>query len=215
MPYYYFEAATADGQIQKKILKARDKKEADQQLRHFGLRPIVIESAQVVRKKKQEQQLATRRVIKGFLRKTFFFVAGISLVGGIATYLVLLDVSRVERLDVSTLSRSGIVAQSTNIINAETPEEREFGREVFGLWEMSFPDSLSGIEIKHKGLMLVYVKQGKDRFGEDSLRALASTITRAFQRRFQTANCIVLIAHESETIAESRFQDGNVNTVVY
>ncbi|MBI5118482.1 hypothetical protein HZA56_18565 [Candidatus Poribacteria bacterium] len=215
MPYYYFEAATSDGHIQKKILKAKDKKEADKQLRHFGLRPILIEDAHAARKKKQEHQIATRRRVKGVLRKTLIAVAAVSLVGGIATYLILLDLGRGERLDVSTLSRSGIVAQSSNIVNAGTPEEREFGREVFGLWEMSFPDTLSGIEIKHKGLMLVYVKQGKERFGEDSLRSLASTIVRAFQRRFQTASCIVLIVHESETVAEGRFQSGEVKVSVY
>ena len=54
MPYYYFEAITVDGQVRKKILRARDKKDADKQLRNSGLQPILIESAHAAKKKKQK-----------------------------------------------------------------------------------------------------------------------------------------------------------------
>lgn len=211
MPYYYFEAVTTDGRVRKKVLKARDKKDADQQLRNSGLHPILIESARVARKKKQEKQIGTRRVV----RKTLLFTAGISLVGGIAMYMIVLNFSAVDRFDVQTLSHSGIISQTSSIINAETQEERDFAREIFGIWEMSFPDSVSGIEIKHKGLMLLYLKVGRERFRKEDLRSMATTLTRAFQRRFDTSECMVLIVHEGETIAESRYRNHKVTTSVY
>ena len=51
MPYYYFEAVTAEGKIQKKLLKARDKTDADTRLRASGLRPMLIESYRAKKKK--------------------------------------------------------------------------------------------------------------------------------------------------------------------
>ena len=60
MPYYYFEAITVEGRTRKKVLKARDKKEADKRLRDSGLRPVLIENARVVRKKKQQKAIHTR-----------------------------------------------------------------------------------------------------------------------------------------------------------
>lgn len=211
MPYYYFEAATADGSIRKKILKARDKKDADSKIRSSGLRPMLIESAHAIKKKKQEKALHTRRIVQN----TLLSVAGISLVGGIAGYLIMLDFSSVERFDVETLSRSGIVSQASSIINAESQEERDFARDVFGIWDMSFPDSISGIEIRHRGLMLIYVKGGRKKFSDAGLRSLASTVARAFQRRFGTNNCMVLVVHGNDTVAESRYRKGEVKTLVY
>lgn len=211
MPYYYFEAATADGRIRKKILRARDKKDADSRIRSSGLRPMLIESTHAIKKKKQEKALHTRHIVQN----TLLTVAGISLVGGIAGYLIMLDFSSAERFDVETLSRSGIVSHASSIINAESQEERDFARDVFGIWDMSYPDSISGIEIKHKGLMLIYVKGGRKKFGDDSLRLLASTVARAFQRRFGTNNCMVLVVHGNDTLAESRYRKGEVKTLVY
>ncbi len=211
MPYYYFEAVTTDGKIRKKVLKARDKKDADRRLRDSGLRPMLVESTRVVRKKKHEKVLRTRRVV----RNTLTSVAALSLIGGVGAYLIVLDLSTVNRFDVQTLSRSGIVAYTPSIINAKTEEERDFAREVFGVWEKSFPDSIRGIEIKHKGLMLLYVKSGRNRFKNDHLRSLASTITYAFQRRFETSNCMLLIVHGDETLAECRFQNEKAEPLIY
>lgn len=211
MPYYYFEAVAADGHVRKRVLKARDKKDADRQIRSSGLQPFLIESAQVARKKKQEKQVHTRRI----LRHTLYAVASLSLVGGVAAYLVVLDLSHVDRFDVKALSRSGIVSQSSMIIDGKSQEERDFAREIYSIWEMSFPESISGVEIKHKGLMLLYVKRGKEQFNKADLRVMTATLVRAFQRRFDTVNCIVLIVHEDQTIAESRYQDDKVTTFVY
>lgn len=211
MPYYYFEAVTAEGRMRKRVLKARDKKDADKQIRSSGLHPVLIESARIAKKRKQERAVHTRRII----RNTFLMVTSISLVGGIATYLIVLDLGKVDRFDVQALSRSGIISKSSSIINAQTKEERDFAREVFGLWEMSFPDTVSGLEIKHKGLMLLYIKTGAEMFGSADLRAMTATLTRAFQRRFDTYNCIVLIVHEDQTVAEGRYQNKNVTVSVY
>jgi hypothetical protein len=210
MPYYYFEAVTADGRIRKKHLKAKDKKDADKQLRVLGLRPILIETARVTKKKKQRDQFETRHIV----RNRLLFVASISLVVGVAAYLILLDIGSGPSIGVPTLTRSGIISQSSSIINAKTQEERDFARQIFAIWEMSFPDSVSGIEIKGKGLMLLYLRVGKERFRRDDLRSIASTVTRAFQRRFDTSGCKVLIVHEDDTLAESEYRDGKVTAKV-
>jgi hypothetical protein len=211
VPYYYFEAVTADGHLRKKFLKARDKKDADKQIRSSGLHPILIEGARFAQKKKQEKQVGTRRI----LQRTILFVASISLVVGIAAYLIMLDLSSVERFDVRALSRAGIISQTSSMINAKTQEERDFAREMWSMWDQSFPDSIAGIEIKHKGLMLVNVKFTHQRFDDDTLGAMAEMLNRAFHRRFQTSNSKVLIVHENETLAESTIQGDEVRTIVY
>lgn len=211
MPYYYFEAVSIEGRTQKKILKARDKKEADKRLRDSGLQPILIENAKIARKKKQQKKVAVRRTACSMLS----FVAGVSLVGGIAAYLIMLDVSKVNRFDVQTLARSGQVSVNPGIINAKTQEERDFGRDVFGAWEMVFPDTIRGIDIRHKGLMLINFKQGKRRFNKEDMKQQASVIAYAFHRRFNKTNCLVLGSRGDETLFESQCRDGKVETTVY
>lgn len=211
MPYYYFEAVSIKGRTQKKVLKARDKKEADKRLRDSGLQPILIENAKIAREKKQQKKVTTRRTV----RSTLFFVAGVSLVGGIAAYLIMLDVSKVNRFDVQTLTRSGMISQSSSIINANTQEGVDFAREVFGIWQMSFPDTLSGIEIKHNGLMLIYIKSGKKRFREEDLNSLASTLALALNRRFDNASSMVLVVRDDKTLVESQVRKGRIETTVY
>ena len=210
MPYYYFEAVADDGQVRKKILKARDRKDADRQIRGSGLHPILIENARTTQKKREEKHVGTRRIF----RKTLLLVAAISLVGGIATYLIMLDLSSVERLDVQALTRSGIIAETPGVINAETSDEREFAGESRGMWETVFPGSTSGVTVKRKVLMLVYVKAGREMFREEDLSSMTGTLNLAFHKRFNT-NSVVLIVHEGETLAESRFQGGRVKTTVY
>jgi hypothetical protein len=211
VPYYYFEAAAADGQIQKKILKARDKKDADSRLRDSGLRPMLIESARLAKRKKEVKALHTRRIV----RNTVATVAGISLVGGIAVYLVLLDVNASEGPDVPMLTRSGIISQTSNMIYAETQDERDFARQLYSLWETSFPDSVSGIEIKHKGLLLIYLKPTRRSLRKDDLRVTTTALALAFQRKFETSTCILMVVKGDMTIAESRCSDGEVDTLVY
>jgi len=211
MPYYYFEAVASDGHIQKKILRARDRKDADRQLRSSGLHPIVIESARVAKKKKQEKQLSTRRIV----RNTFLSVTGISLVLGVAIYMVVLDLSHVEGYDVKALSRSGIISQSSDIVYARTPEEREFGREMSALWEMHFPDSISGIDIQRKTLMMLHTKKGIEGFAKEDLELTISAMTYALYRRFESPSPIVMIAVKDQIIAEGRYINGEVLAAVY
>lgn len=211
MPYYYFEAVASDGHVQKKILRARDKKDADRQLRNSGLQPIVIESARVAKKKKQEKQLTLRRMV----RNTLLFVAGISSVLGVAIYFVVLDLSHVEGYDVKALSRSGIISQSSDIVYARTPEEREFGREMSALWETHFPDSISGIDIQRKTLMMLHTKRGIEGFTKEDLESVTSAMTYALQRRFESPSPIVMIAHNDEIIAEGRYINHEVITMAY
>ena len=211
MVHYYFEAVNADGNIRKKILRARDKKDADKQLRNSGLRPILIEKARVTRKKKIERRIEIRR----FMQKTLLLVTSFSLVGGVGAYLIVLDLATVEKLDVKALSRSGMISQSNAIIRADTPEERNFARQIYGYLETNYPEAIKGIEIRRKGLMLLDVRLGKGGLRKRDLQTLASTLTRGFQDHFDTATCIVLIVHKDETIAESRFRGGDVTTVLY
>jgi len=211
MVHYYFEAVTPNGHIRKKFLRAKDKKDADKQLRNSGLRPILIERARVTQRKKRERKIEIRRI----MQRTGLFVTGISLVGGIGTYLIVLDLTSVQKLDVKALSRSGMISQSNAMIRADTSEERDFALQLYGHLEANFPECVRGIEIKRGGLMLVDVKLGKGGFRKSDLQTLATTLTRGFQKRFDTTSCLVLIVHENETLVESRYRGGNVTTVSY
>ena len=210
MPYYYFEAITVEGRTRKKVLKARDKKEADKRLRDSGLRPVLIENARVVRKKKQQKAIHTRRIV----RNAFFSITGVSLAGGIAAYLIMLDIA-FRRPDAQTLARSGLVAHSANIINASSPEQRKFARKIYGIWDMNFPESISGIEVKHKSLLLLYVNKEWKGFDEDDLASQASALVQALHRRFHSSDCRVFVVRGEDTLIESRFRRGKVTTYIY
>ena len=210
MVHYYFEAVTADGHIRKRILKAIDKKDADKQLRNSGLRPILIERARTTRKKKVEKRMEVRRL----MQRTLLLVTTVSLVGGVGAYLIVLDLASVEKLDVKALSRSGMISQSNAIIRGDSPEDRAFARQIYGFLEAKFPEAISGIEVRNKGLMLLDVRLGKGGLRKADIRPLATTLTRGFQQHYDTSTCLVLIAHKNETIAESRFRHGDVKTVV-
>jgi hypothetical protein len=209
MVHYYFEAVSADGHIRKKILKARDKKDADKQLRSSGLRPILIEKARVARRKKLERRMEARRIV----RKALLSMATFSLVGGVGTYLIVLDLTSVEKIDVKALSRSGMISQSNAIIRADSPEERDFARQVYGHLETNFPEATSGMEIRPGGLMLVYVRLGPGLLRKSDLKPLATTLTRGFQKRFDLSTCFVLIVHGNKTMVEGRFRNGKVDLV--
>ena len=213
VPYYYCEAATANGRIHKKILKASDKKHADTKIRDSGLRPMWIEDYHVVKKKRQEA-LHKRHI----MRDTLLAVAGVSLIGGIAAYFIVLDVTSSSRLDIQQLARSGIVSQTPGIINAETQEEREFAREARRALEASFPDSFGGITIERKFLMIIYIKNRKQ-FADEELDSIVSIMTASLYRRFGASNCRVFLVHgkrgKVETIAEGEFVRGEVKVSFY
>jgi len=199
VPYYYCEAATADGRIHKKILKASDKKHADTKIRDSGLRPMWIEDYHVVKKKRQEA-LHKRHI----MRDTLLAVAGVSLIGGIAAYFIVLDITSSSR--------------TPGIINAETQEEREFAREARRALEASFPDSFGGITIERKFLMIIYIKNRKQ-FTDEELDSIVSIMTAGLYRRFEASNCRVFLVHgkrgKVETIAEGRFVRGGVKVSFY
>jgi len=213
VPYYYYEAATTEGKIQKKILRARDKKDADHRLRQSGLRPMLLENYKTTKKKKKQKALHTRHII----RNTLSVVVSISLVGGVAGYLIMLDIGSLERLTVEKLSSSGIVpAMSPGIIEADSPEARRYASEVLGILNTNYPDSFSGATIRRKSLMILYVKEGKEKFSDEILGSVATMVTRDFQREFDTTSCTVFInLSNEETLAESRYRRGEVTTDVY
>ncbi len=210
MPYYYFEAATADGGIRKKILKARDKKDADTKIRDFGLRPMRIENYQAVKKKKLKA-LHTRHIV----RDTLSAVAGISLVGGIAAYFIVLDITSPEGFDIQSLARSGIVSETPGIINTKTREEREFAVQAREALELRFSaNSFGGITIERKFLMVIYIKNRKE-FTDEDLEDVATIMTGGLYRRFKRPNCMVLLVHKEKTIATGQYTGGKVKTEVY
>lgn len=210
VPYYYFEAATADGKIRRKVLKARDKSAADHRIREWGLHPILIESAHVA-KKKRLKTLHVRHIV----RDTLLAVTGISLVGGVAAYFIILDFASPDKLDVQKLVHSGIVSEASGVIHAKTPEERAFAREVRGVLDSSFPEAFGGITIERKFLMLVYVKE-RGKLTDADLEHIASVVTGAFQRRFDSRSCTLLLVHgkDKQTIAEGRCRRGETADVL-
>jgi hypothetical protein len=209
VPYYYFEAATADGGIRKKVLKARDKKDADTKIRDFGLRPMRIENYQAVKKKKLKA-LHTRHIV----RDTLSAVAGISLVGGIAAYFIVLDITSPEGLDFQSLTRSGIVSETPGIINTKTQEERIFAVEAREALKTMRANAFGGITIDRKFLMIIYIKNLEE-FTDEDLEAVARIMTAGFQRRFKTPSCMVLLVHKGKEIATGQYIDGKIKTKVY
>jgi hypothetical protein len=206
VPFYYFEAATADGKIQKKVLRAIDRKDADRRLRESGLCPILIESARAVKKKKREKALHTRRTVGNAL----LFVAGISLVGGIAGYLVMLDLRAAQ----STIP-AGIISYASNVNYGKTPDQRKFANKVDGLLKSSFPGSFRAVTVRNKSLMLIYADEKRATFNEGSLESIASMVTRGFQRKFDTKTCTVCIVKGEKEIAKGRYWNGKVTTSLY
>ncbi len=205
MPYYYFEAVTAEGKIQKKLLKARDKTEADTRLRASGLRPMLIESYRAKKKKTKRKTLHTRHII----RNTLAGVVSISFVGGVAVYLIALDLSSIQRFDIQKLARGGIVPEAESLVHANTREEREFALGVKRELDASYPDTFGGITIEGKHLMIVYVKERRN-LTDDNLRQTTSLIYAAFQRHFAIKSSIVLMveAGSKETIAQAQGRRG-------
>lgn len=205
MPYYYFEAVTAEGEIQKKILKARDRSDADSRLRESGLRPMLIESYRAKKKKKKRKALHTRHII----RNTFAVVVSISLVGGVAAYLIVLDLGSIQRFDIQKLAKGGIVPEADKIVHAKTPEEREFALGVKSELDASYPDTFGGITIEGRHLMVVYVKERRN-LTDDNLRQITSLICAAFQNHFDIKNSTVIIVEtrSKETIAQAQGRRG-------
>lgn len=205
MPYYYFEAVTAEGEIQKKILKARDRSDADSRLRESGLRPMLIESYRAKKKKKKRKALHTRHII----RNTFAIVMSISLVGGVAAYLIVLDLGSIQTFDIQKLAKVGIVTKAESITYARTPEEREFARGVKRELDASYPDTFGGITIEGKHLMVVYVIERRN-LTDDDLRQITSLICSAFQKHFdiKTSTVMMVETRSKDTIAEARGRRG-------
>lgn len=207
MPYYYYEAATTEGRITKKILKARDKKDADHRLRESGLRPMLIENFKALKKKKEEQKaLHTRHIIRNALAA----VSGLSLVGGVAAYLIVIDLSSIQnqKFEVKDLAKVGIVDEKAEgIINVSDDEERVFASGVLEELNAAYPNTFGGITIEHKYLMLVYVKSRRN-LTDANLRQITSLIATAFQTHFDLKSCTVLMIHKNNTIAEGQCRRG-------
>jgi hypothetical protein len=205
VPYYYYEAATTEGRVTRKILKARDKKDADHRLRESGLRPMLIENFKTTKKKKKQKALHTRHII----RNTLAAVSGISLVAGVAAYLIVLDLGSIQRFDVQKLAKSGMVPEAGKIIHAKTPEEREFATGVKKELDASYPDTFGGITIEDTHLMIVYIEERRN-ITDDNLRQITSLIYSAFQRHFniKSATVIMYDSKKKETIAQAQGRRG-------
>ncbi len=205
MPYYYSEAATADGKIRKRVLKAFDEKDADRQLRKLGLHPMLIESTERIRQRKQEKALHTRHII----RNTMLTVVAISLIGGIAGYLVLLDLKSGQ----SAVPR-GIKTRAPDINLGDTPEERKYAKYVNDLLFKNFPGLFRAVSIESKSLMLVYENEERERLDSDVEESIVAMLARGFQRQFKQKRCDVYLMRNGKEVAGGRFQYGKVTTWV-
>ncbi|UCD57030.1 MAG: hypothetical protein JSV16_14640, partial [Candidatus Hydrogenedentota bacterium] len=65
-----------------------------------------------------------------------------------------------------------------------------------------------------KGLMLLYLRVGKESFRREHLRSVAFMAVDAFQKRFDTSRCTVLIVHGDDTLAEGEYRNGEVTAKV-
>lgn len=203
MPYYYYEAATTEGRVTRKILKARDKKDADHRLRESGLRPMLIENFRATRKKKEQKALHTRHII----RNTLAVVLGISLVGGVAVYLMVLDLSSIKSHEVQELADRGIIDKIAPSAIVASGEERPFANGVKEELDAAYPDTFGGITIENHYLMLIYVKK-RNNLADSDLRQIASLLATTFQKRFDLKSCMVQMVYNEKTIAQARFRLG-------
>jgi hypothetical protein len=215
VPNYYCEAATTEGRVTKKILKARDKKDADHRLRASGLRPMLIENFKTTKKKQKQKALHTRHII----RNTLAAVSGISLVGGVAAYLIILDINSIksDKLTVKKLTTTGIVSGiSPSVVQADTPEERTYGGEVLGILNTNYDDSFSGATLRKKTVIIIYVKEGRANFSDEILDSISTMVNYDFQREFGKSDCRVFInLSDEKSLAMSRYHNGTVTTEVY
>jgi hypothetical protein len=148
------------------------------------------------------------------VRDTLSAVAGISLVGGIAAYFIVLDITSPEGFDFQSLARSGIVSETPGIINTETREERAFAIDAREALETKFSaNSFGGITIERKFLMVIYIKNRKE-FTDEDLEDVATSMTRGLYRRFKRPNCMVLLVHREKTIATGQYIDGKIKTEI-
>jgi hypothetical protein len=205
MPYYYSEAATADGKVRKRILKAFDEKDADRQLRKLGLRPILIESTTTIKKQKQEKALHTRHIV----RNTALTVAAISVVVGVAGYLVLLDL-RSDQPEIP----SGFLAYASDINYGDTPDQREYAKYINDTLNKNFPGQFRTVSIRRKTLMLLYENEERPKLDDTVKESILSMITRGFQRQYNTKRCEVHIVRDEKPVASARYQDGKVTTTI-
>jgi hypothetical protein len=203
VPYYYYEAATTEGRITRRILKARDKKDVDHRLRESGLRPMLIENYRTTKKKKKQKALHTRHII----RNTLAAVSGISVVGGVAAYLIVLDLSSTKSQEVQNLAKRGIVDEVAESIIIASDEVRPFATGVMEELNAAYPDTFGGITIEHKYLMLIYVKNRRNLTNAD-LRQITSLLATTFQKRFDLKSCMVQMVHNKKTIAQGSFRFG-------
>jgi len=206
VPYYYSEAAAANGKILKRVVKAFDEQDADRQLRKLGLHPMRIESTSAVRKRKHEKTHATRRILRNIL----FCVASISVVVGVAGYFVLLDFRTEE-----SVIPVGIVLFASDINYGDTPEQRKFAKQVNDLLDNNFPRSFSNVTIRKRSLMLLYENEELERLDSNVEESIVAMVTRGFQRQFDTVRCDVFILRNEKPIAEGHYRDGQVTTSVY
>jgi len=197
MKTFYYKAYDGAGGKRTGTIEARDRWTADTELRSDGLRPYFLHDYNVLKKVLRQKQKERRRAI--------------AIVGTAAVVLSLIFSSLIVRYagrerapNIQEYRRSGLVAGGPGVIAAKTKEEREFGLEMYQVWQSLYPDTITGVEVS-KLLMTVYVTRNIRRLSENELEMLASNTVHALQRRFQASGCTLLIVRGDKTILEVHY----------
>jgi len=197
MKTFYYKAYDGAGGKRTGTIEARDRWTADAELREDGLRPYFLHDYQVLKKILQQKQKERRRVIA--------IVGAAAVALSLVFSVVIVRYAGRERPpNMEDYRRSGLVAGSPSLIAAKTKEEREFGLEIYQVWQSLYPDTISGVEVS-KLLMTVYVTRNVRHLSENELEMLASNTVHALQRRFEAGGCTLLVVRDDKTILEVHY----------
>lgn len=197
MKTFYYRAYDGAGGKRTGTIEARDRWAADAELRENGLRPYLLHDYQVLKKVLRQKQKERRRVIA--------IVGAAAVVVSIVFSVVIVRYAGRERPpNIEDYKRAGLVAGSPGVIGAKTKEEREFGLEIYQVWQSLYPDTITGVEVS-KLLMTVYVTRDVRHLSDNELELLASNTVHALQRRFEAGGCTLLIVRGDKTILEVRY----------
>ena len=190
MRTFYYKAHDGDGKKQTGTIEAESHRVAITVLRMSGLKPYSVHDYQKAKSK---------------LRRRFLIGGGVAILLAMVSGLgILLYAQRERAPDIEQLTRSGLIEALPGIVTTNTEEERQFGVEVYKLWNEVCPGGTSGIEI-NKSLLVVYVKAAIHTLSAEELKILASNTAKSRYKRLGGVGTTLLVVEQEETILEVNY----------
>ncbi|MBI4559650.1 MAG: hypothetical protein HY706_18840 [Candidatus Hydrogenedentes bacterium] len=194
MKAYYYKAYDEVGRKRSGTLEAPDRHAAGQELQRWGLRPYFLHDYHDFRKLLRQREKKRRRNL---------------IIGGAVAALVCLALSaflvsyagRDRPPTVQEYSETGILEPISAALVAKTPEERQFGVEMYQIWHSFVPNAVDGVQVSSV-LLTIHVNRRIHRLSENDLEVLATNSVRAFQRRFGSAACSLWLFEDEQKILE-------------